>query len=119
MKISTKAVLLSALVFPGTGHLLLKSYRTGMLLISASLVSLYYLVTTSVEAALQIVDKIQSGEVSPDVASITDLVSKQSAGAEMLWSNVATAVLVICWVIGIIDSYRKGRVRDKDDSTNR
>lgn len=118
MKTSTKAVLLSALVIPGTGHLLLKRYVTATLLISLSLASLYYLISKSVEAAMQIVDKIQNGEVSPDIASIMDLVSKQSGGAEMQWANVATAVLVICWIIGIIDSYRKGRIRDKDDSAH-
>ena len=115
MKKSTKAVLLSAFVFPGVGHLYLKKYVPGSILASVSLVAVYYLVTKTVERAWEIAEKIQSGAVQLDATTITDLVSQQSVGADSQLLNMATLAIIICWGIGIIDSYRVGRVRDKMD----
>ena len=116
MKKSTKAVLLSALVFPGAGHILLKKYMTGVALVGVSFAAVWYLVSTTVEKSLQIVEQIQSGYVQPDVASIMELASKQETGTEADLLDIATYVLIICWLIGIIDSYRVGRVRDKKEA---
>ena len=118
MKKSTKAVLLSALVFPGTGHFLLKKYIPGVIIAGTAIFGLYVLIAGAVEKALQIAEKIQSGEVQPDVAAIAELVSKQPAGADAQLINIATAALVIAWLLGIIDSYRLGRLQDQDASLN-
>jgi len=114
MNKSTKAVLLSALVFPGAGHFFLKKYISGAVLVGAALGSLYYLITKTVERALQISEKIQSGEVQLDVVGISELVSKQISGTETQAQNIATAVLFISWLVGVIDSYRAGRVQNED-----
>jgi len=115
VKKSTKAALLSALVFPGAGHLFLKKYTTGVVLAGASFASIYYLTSKTVEKALQIAEKIQSGDVPLDVEAITELVSKQSTGAEAQLLNIATATIIVCWLIGVIDSYRAGCALDKND----
>ncbi len=64
---------------------------------------------------LQIIEQIQSGYVQLNSRAITELLSKQSTGVELLLLNIATAAFIICWLIGIIDSYRVGRSRDKID----
>ena len=115
MKKSTKAVLLSAFVLPGAGHLYLKKYVPGSILASVSLVGIYYLVTTTVDRAWEIAEKIQSGAVQLDATTVAELVSQQSAGTDSQIVNIATLAIIICWVLGIIDSYRAGRVRDKMD----
>lgn len=115
MKKSTKAVLLSAFVCPGVGHIYLKKYIPGVALVGASLVGIYYLISKTVERSLQIVKKIQSGNVQLDVTTITELVSKQSTGTEAQLLNIATVVIIICWLIGIIDSYRVGCVQYKKE----
>jgi hypothetical protein len=116
MKKSTTAVLLSALIFPGSGHFFLKKYMSGSILLGASLAAIYYLISQAVEQSLQIVEQIQSGSVQPDLAAITELISKQPAGSEAYLIDIATAVFIICWLIGIIDSYRAGRIRDIDNT---
>jgi hypothetical protein len=116
MKKSTKAVLLSAFVFPGTGHLLLRKFIPGAILIGASLASAYYITSKTVEESLQIVEQIQNGDVPPDMTSIEELVSKQSAGADAYLLDIATYLFLICWLFGIVDSYRAGRVMDKTDT---
>ena len=112
MKKSTKAALLSAFVFPGIGHVYLKRYISGALLAGTAFITLYFVIAAAVERALQIVDKIQSGEIQADIAVITELVAKQVMGTDAQQINITTAVLIITWLIGIVDSYRVGRLQD-------
>ena len=113
MNKSTKAALLSAFVFPGVGHVFLKKYISGIVLVGASFAAIYYLISKTVEMALQITEKIQSGDVQLDVTAITELLSKQSIGTEAHLVNIATAAFIILWLIGIIDSYIVGTLQDK------
>ena len=115
MKKSTKAALLSALVFPGVGHLYLKKYKSGLLLAGASFAAIYYLVGKAAERAVEISEKIQSGAVPLDAEAINELVSQQSGGADAQMMNMATIAFAICWVIGIVDAYRAGRAQQKRD----
>ena len=109
MSKTIKAALLSAFVFPGTGHFFLKKHLIGTLLAGAAFGSLYFVLSRMVEKALQINEKIQSGEVQLDIAVITELISKQPTGTDARLLNVAWTVLIIFWLIGVIDSYRVGR----------
>jgi len=110
MSNAIKAALLSAFVFPGTGHFFLKKHIIGTLLAGAALASFYLVLSGLVKSAMQIGDKIQRGEVQLDVAAITDLISKQPTGTDAELLNVAWIVLIISWLIGIVDSYRAGRM---------
>ncbi len=112
MQKATKAALLSAFVFPGAGHIYLKKYISGAALIGASSLGICYLIQNIVEKALQIVEKIQLGHVQADTTAINQLLSNQSAGTESGLLSFATTTIAICWIIGIIDSYRIGRTQD-------
>lgn len=83
---------------------------------ASAFVSLYIIVSKMVETALQIADKIQRGEVQPDVAAITELLSKQPTGTSAELLNFAGIVLILSWIIGIADAYRVGRIQGKDDA---
>ena len=104
-----KAVLLSACVFPGSGHLYLKRFGVGVMLAGAAFLSLYVLVSKTVERALAISERIQRGEIPPDFTAISDYVSAQSAGGETLSINLATLVLVVVWLVGIVHCHVIGR----------
>jgi hypothetical protein len=108
-----KAALLSAFVFPGVGHFLLKKYIPGAILAGTAFSGLYFLISKTLETALQISEKIISGEVQLDGTTITELVSKQAMGTEAQLLNFATAVFIISWLVGIADSYRVARAQDK------
>lgn len=108
MNKATKAALLSALVFPGAGHFLLKKYITGVVLGGASVAALYLLIAKAVEKALMISEKIQNGDVPLDVAVISELVKRQATGPDAQLINIATAILCLSWLLGIVDSYRVG-----------
>ncbi len=119
MKKSTKATLLSALVFPGAGHIYLKKYLPGVVLIGISCAGIYYLLSKAIEQSMQIVDQIQSGAVQPDMAAISDLVSKQSSGPQAEILNIVTIIITICWLGGMIDAYRLGRAKDKIENDDK
>ncbi len=110
-----KAVMLSAFVFPGAGHFFLKKYVPGIVLAGIALVSLYFIISKTVERAREIADKILLGEVQLDIAAITELVSRQPAGTDTELINLAWIVLIISWLIGIADSYRVGRSQAKNE----
>lgn len=114
MKQSTKVLLLSSLVFPGSGHIYLKKYFTGLTLIIISVTGLYYIIDKAVELTTQIVDDILSHNVPPDFMTINDMVTRQWYAADNFWLNIATAAITLAWVYGIIDSYRLGVKLDRD-----
>lgn len=113
MTMSMKAALLSALVFPGAGHALLKKYVFASILAAAALIGIILMVAQMIDTAMQISEKIMTGEVRPDVATIMDMVSAQSAGSEAQGMNVAVLIIVVSWLIGIVDAYRLGRMQDR------
>ena len=115
MSKSIKAALLSALVFPGAGHFYLKRYLAGLLLTGATFAAIYFMISSTVQRAFEISDKILRSNAQLDIASITQAASQNSAGADTQLLNIATAAITICWLIAIIDSYRSGRLADNND----
>jgi len=110
---SLKAALLSGLIFPGIGHMVLKQYLRGSILILFTLISLSVIVTVAVRGALSVVDSINSGEIPVESGAISELVSNSISGTDNLVVNISLIVVGVCWVVGIIDSYRLGITQDK------
>ena len=110
---SIKAALLSGLIFPGIGHMVLKQYLRGSILILFTLISLSVVVTVAVRRALSIVDSIKSGEIPVETGAIAELVSNSTSGADSSIVNFSVIVFGACWLIGIIDSYRLGITQEK------
>ena len=110
---SIKASLLSGLIFPGIGHIVLKQYLRGSILILFTLISLSVFVTVAVRRALSIVDSINGGEIPVESEAITELVSNFISSADNLIVNISLIVVGACWVVGIIDSYRLGITQEK------
>lgn len=102
------------LVFPGVGHLYLKKYILGMLLSISAATATYFIVSSAVQTALEVVEKIQGGSIPLEVGTITELVSQQSRADEHSTNNASIALLTF-WVIGILDSLRVGRIVEKVD----
>ncbi len=70
------------------------------------------------EQAFEISDKILRGESQLDIQAITEQVTQQSTGSDAQLLNFTTIALMICWLIGIIDANRVGRIHDKNDATS-
>jgi len=114
VKRSTKAALLSGLVFPGIGHMYLKRYIRGIILLLGAAWAIYFIFSVIVTKALEVSGQIGSGNVPLDISAITDLVSQHLSGAEQT-TNLAMIALLTLWVIGVVDSYRQGHALEKSE----
>ena len=101
-KKSTNALLLSALVFPGAGHIYLKKIKTGVTLIGLTLVALIYIISDIMGQAFNVVEQIQLGTIMPDTTSIRTMIEQQPGGK---WIGIASYLIVACWLIGVIGCY--------------
>ena len=119
MRQSLKAALFSALLFPGSGHFLLRKHIRGALLAGISIACLLLLVSTAVEIAQQVSDGMLSGRIPLDPARITDEVSKRIANSGSLRASLSTYLLLACWLVGIVDSWRVGRLLDNSDTSRK
>lgn len=116
---STKAALLSGLIFPGIGHIVLKQYRRGSILILVALVAISAVVKIAFQRAQAIVDRAMSGESSLETGVISELLADSSNDTDGLVSSVSMVVFIACWLFGIIDSYRVGLARSSDNSQDK
>ena len=70
---------------------------------TVSAIALFILVYNLFQQAIQIMDKIQSGEIEQlDILALTELLSQ----TDSLEIQLSTSVLLIFWVFSIVDSYR-------------
>jgi len=113
MKRSSKAALLSGLVFPGIGHMVLKQYPRGSVLMLSALVAFSVIVTRLFQRALIVVDHINSGEIPIETRAITEAIANSASSADSLIVNISVIILGACWLIGIIDSYKLGIAQEK------
>ena len=113
---SVKASLLSALVFPGAGHLYLKKYAVGLILAVISMAALAYLAKELLDTAQQISAGILSGTIQPDMESITTQVTAVENNTGGGSRSLASAALLLCWLFGLFDSYRAGKKQDRADN---
>lgn len=109
MKKASKAVLLTAFVLPGLGHYVLKRYISAVILMGVSLVLSLVLISTAIERALVISDKILKREIQPDLMEITRLVTEASTGDGAGLIGNVTIALIIVWAVALLDIYRLSR----------
>jgi TM2 domain-containing membrane protein YozV len=121
MKVSYKAALLSALVFPGTGHFYLKRYWRGLFIMLFVFTGLGYMIRSATIAALSILDDavvtLQSGTESLQELS-------NIAGSKILTTDPyhdAVFYLIVCfWIFAVIDAYIIGKEKEsQDEETSR
>lgn len=103
MKASTAPALISALFFPGLGHLALRPKRAarGMLFLVPAALAVLYLLQTVLQLASQLADEISSGKLGFDPLLILERV--HASGIDNPATNIASAVLLMCWVSAVVD----------------
>jgi len=103
---NTKALLLSALVFPGIGQFYLKRYKSACIFIGVALASTIYIFVDIMTIALAVADKIVTGEISADYSTMRKAIfeAQESSGTQII--TILIYVLVATWIISIIDILR-------------
>ena len=98
------ALLLSALVFPGSGHFVLGRKVRGCLFLVPALVALLLVLRQIMARLDQVMAQIDSGTLPLDVQLIVEKVDALSANDGPA-VTLAISVLVACWIGSLIDTW--------------
>jgi TM2 domain-containing membrane protein YozV len=116
LKASYKAALLSLLVFPGLGHLYLKRYWRGLVIMGFFLTGLGYMIWFITVSALKRLDDIMV-MMKSGTTNLQDL--PNIVGSKMLatgpYQDVVFYIIICFWIFAVIDAYRIGRQRELQD----
>jgi hypothetical protein len=111
MKQSNKAALLSALIFPGVGQLVLRHYLRGVSLVLIAGTAFSFVVSVVIRQAQDVLDRAMRGEIATDMSSIA--AQLETGGQSSAVGNIALLVFLLCWLVGIVDAWRLGSVIDR------
>ena len=106
MKKTIIALLLSLLLFPGTGHLYLKRFRSGAAFLIISLLALGYILYEIANIIMEAMNAFAVGNASGDPDEIAIIVNKQLDAGALDPIGMAIIVLLCCWVIASLDIIR-------------
>ncbi|MDP2562050.1 hypothetical protein [Psychrobium sp. 1_MG-2023] len=106
MKKTTKAVVLSIVVFPGAGHIFLKRYKTAALFLGIFGAAAVMIISNILSRAQLIADRIIAGEIPPDFTTILQEVAKQSEVYSSHHQTIISFSLLILWQLCTFDAYR-------------
>jgi len=113
MKNSTKAALLSGLIFPGTGQIHLKRFRRGIIIMIAAFSGIGIMVWMVTLRTLAVFEQIQDQLNHVDMATISNRALASSAEYSSLYSTPLLLFLVCCWFFSVIDAYMIGKRMDR------
>jgi len=112
MRSSLKGALLSGLVFPGLGQMVLRHFRRGVVLASIVFAGLAVIVVKAVQKSLVVLEKIKAEGGTIDTGTISQTAAQATTASEGLMMNALLLLLVVCWIFGIVDAYRIGKKMD-------
>ena len=109
MKESSKALVLSSLVFPGLGQVILKRYKTAAVIMLAVAISFYRILSIALEQANAIVNKVivQGGVL--DMQAIANATTQATSSTDNATFNLYLWIIIACWLISIVDAWITGK----------
>jgi hypothetical protein len=105
MKLTIKATLLSALVYPGLGHFILKKYFTCTVFLFITTYSIVNLTSNIYSKLNTIKAEIQNGNLERTFPAIRQALYEQNTLDNPALTNNAT-ILFIVWLIAAVDACR-------------
>ncbi len=110
-----KAILMSALVYPGAGHFILKKKPAALAIAGIFSIFLYRVVGDIMDKIDLIVEQITKGQIPLNIAAISEAVADITSGAEGEALNFNIYVMILVWVVAIFDAYRVSRITITDE----
>ena len=117
MKISTKAALLSGLVFPGTGQIYLKRFLRGITIMVLTFSGIGVIVWMATVRALAVLEQMQNQLNQADMTTISNVALASSADHTSIYYKPVLLFILCCWLFSIIDAYRTGKKRKRSEKT--
>ncbi len=114
MKKSTRGVLLSGLVYPGLGQLVLGQVVTGVLFMLLTTAGLFVLIYRIVQRAVRLIDEILPLLANNEINfnTLNEQLSRDSAGG---WGAETISLIAVagCWLAAMVHAYFVGRKIDQ------
>ena len=117
MSNAIKAALLSGLVFPGIGQVVLKRYRRGVVLMLIVLACLFIVVAKAVQQAFSVLKQIELAGGTINVDAILNVATQSSTNSDSIVFNSILLLIIVCWILGVVDAYRIGKKRDLEEQS--
>jgi hypothetical protein len=113
-----KGLLLSGLVYPGLGQVILKRYMRGVAFILVATSGLVTVVAQAAHMALSILEKIDLNRavVGPD--QILQVTHQAMAEANTVLYKLAIALIICSWIYSTVDAFLIGRRMDRRKSAH-
>jgi hypothetical protein len=113
MKASIRGMLLSGLVYPGLGQLILGRLTSGIILALFATITFIVLIYRVVERVYRLIDQILPllADNALDVTALKELLSRDAAGGWVV-EKICLIGLVICWLVAIGHAYFVGKKID-------
>lgn len=109
MQLHHKAMLYSALVFPGSGYFVIKNKVLGLIFILLTLLLLAPLMVEANHKAQIIAQQIVYGDISLNILAIREQIEQTPGILTNQQVNFIYGSLLSVWLVGILDSYRKAK----------
>ncbi len=119
MKNSLKGAFLSGVIFPGLGQIVLKHYKRGAVIMLTVLVCMSVFIVKAVQHALGILEKIESQGGAISMSTISNAATQASSTSGNLTLNIVLLLVILCWIIGVVDAYRIGKIKDIKEGSAR
>ena len=112
MRHAIKAALISGLVFPGLGQIMLGEKKRGWLIFSVTLVCLIIIINEALQRAFLILEQIEQTNQLIDITTISQAAARASAFSDNVLLNSVLIIILFCWLAGCIDAYLTGKKKD-------
>ena len=109
MNQSTKAALLSGLVFPGVGQISVGHVKRGWFIIAAVCLYLYLIISEIIHKMYSAIAKMQESGTVMDTEAISKMTSGVITFSDNTYLNVVLVLLIVTWVVSVIDAYLLGK----------
>ncbi len=106
MKLSTRALLYSGLVFPGAGYFVVKKIVRGIIAFLMTFVGLVVVMVEAFHKAQIIAEKIVMGAIPIDISVIREQILVTPGVFSTTVVSVVSAMIGLVWLVGIVDSWR-------------
>ena len=113
MKRSIKAALISGLVFPGLGQIIIGAKKRGWVIVAVTMTSFVVLVNQALQRANELVNQLMANNPTPDMEDISRLAEQSTQFSNSPLLNTLLIIIFFCWIFGTIDAYRAGNKIDK------
>ena len=117
MKLSIKAPLYSALLFPGSGYFLLQKPKRGVISIAMVCAALLTILQELYSKAVIISEQIKSGNIPFDITIIHQKVTEAIHTLPMTMFVILSIIIGGIWAFSIVDCYLLGKKHDQYIST--